>query len=209
MNVLKRMLMAAVTLILIFTLISACSNINTKTDTATAKAAETTSSTTKKPSGKILIAYFSRSGNTLEVAKQIQEKTGGDLFEIKTVEAYPKEYKATTEQAKRELDSGFRPALTHKVSNIDSYDIIFLGYPIWWGSMPMGVFTFLESHNLSNKIIIPFATHEGSQMGRSVADLTNVYPEATILEALPIRGSIAKESQNTIFLWLRRIKVIK
>ena len=208
MNVLKRVLMAAVTLMLVFTL-SACSNTNTKIETSTAKAAETTSSTTKKSSGKILIAYFSRSGNTLEVAKQIQEKTGGDLFEIKTVEAYPKEYKATTEQAKRELDSGFRPALTHKVSNIDSYDIIFLGYPIWWGSMPMGVFTFLESHNLSNKIIIPFATHEGSQMGRSVADLTNVYPEATILEALPIRGSIAKESQNTIFQWLRRIKVIK
>lgn len=208
MNVLKRMLMAAVTLMLVFTL-SACSNTNTKIETSTAKAAETTSSTTKKSSGKILIAYFSRSGNTLEVAKQIQEKTGGDLFEIKTVEAYPKEYKATTEQAKRELDSGFRPALTHKVSNIDSYDIIFLGYPIWWGSMPMGVFTFLESHNLSNKTIIPFATHEGSQMGRSVADLMNVYPEATILEALPIRGSIAKESQNTIFQWLRRIKVIK
>lgn len=143
--------------------------------------------TGRKP-GKVLIAYYSRTGTTREVASQIQRATGGDLFELKTTHSYPQEYRATTNQARRELDSGFRPKLTAEVQNMAGYDTIFVGYPNWWGTMPMAFFTFLEQHRLEGKTVIPFCTHEGSGLGSSVSDLRQLCPKATLLEGLALRG---------------------
>ncbi|MBS1154744.1 MAG: flavodoxin [Proteobacteria bacterium] len=143
--------------------------------------------TGRKP-GKVLIAYYSRTGTTREVASQIQRATGGDLFELKTTHSYPQEYRATTNQARRELDSGFRPKLTAEVQNMAGYDTIFVGYPNWWGTMPMAFFTFLEQHRLDGKTVIPFCTHEGSGLGSSVSDLRQLCPKATLLEGLALRG---------------------
>ena len=110
---------------------------------------------------KVLVAYFSRSGNTKAIASHIKELTGGDLFEIQTAKPYPADYHTCTEVAKKEKNDNARPELKEKVKNIEEYDIIFIGFPNWWGTMPMPILTFLESYKLEGKIVIPFCTHGG------------------------------------------------
>ena len=131
---------------------------------------------------KCLIAFFSRKGNnyvngkienlpignTEVIAKMIQDIIGGDLFHIKTVQSYPEDYNETIEVAKKELNNDSRPALSNDLSNIDSYEVVFLGYSNWWGTIPMAICTFLESFDFEGKKIIPFCTHEGSGLGNSV-----------------------------------------
>lgn len=151
----------------------------------------------------ILIVYFSRTGTTETVAKQIQQETAGDIFKIEIVNPYPEEYRATTNQAKRELDQGYLPPLKGKVENLDKYDTVFLGYPIWWGTMPMPVFTFLNENNLSGKKVIPFATHQGSRLGRSVSDLIKTVPDANVeRDGIAVRGSA---SQSEISSWIKSV----
>ncbi len=121
---------------------------------------------------KILIAYYSWSGNTKEVAEAIQEKTNGTLFRIETVQSYPEEYRATTEQAKKEINDGYRPALKDKVSDIAQYDVIFIGSPNWWGTIAPAVSSFLSSYNLKGKKVIPFITHGGGGVQNTIKDMT-------------------------------------
>lgn len=121
---------------------------------------------------KILVAYYSWSGNTKEVAEAIHEKVGGDIYRIETEQTYPEEYRATTAQAKREINEGFHPTLKGKVNNISQYDIIFLGSPNWWGTIAPAVSTFLADNNLSGKTIIPFITHGGGGEQNTITDLT-------------------------------------
>lgn len=157
--------------------------------------------------GKALVAYFSHSGNTQTIANLIHQSVGGDLFRIETVTPYPEDYKQCTELAKEEQIKNFRPKLVRGVENMDRYDTIFIGYPNWWGTMPMAVFTFLEEQNLSGKRIIPFCTNEGSGMGRSAADLANTCPNSTIVQGLAIRGgSVKSEStEKDVAQWLRGV----
>ena len=152
-----------------------------------------------------LSAYFSRAdenytsdgiknlsvGNTEVVATIIHDLTGADLFKIEPVKSYPKDYHETTHLAQIELNNNARPAIKNKLTNTEEYDIIYLGYPNWWGTMSMIVLTFLESINLTGKIIKPFCTHEGSGMGNSESDLKSYFPDAIIKKGLPIRGLIA------------------
>jgi len=172
---------------------------------------------------KYLIAYFSRSGNnyingaivnlpvgnTEVIATMIQEITKGDLFHIEAVSAYPVDYTETTEVAQQELRTNARPKLTRNLESMPSYDVIFLGYPNWYGTMPMPVFTFLEDHDVSGKTIAPFCTHEGSGLGRSVADIRKICPQSTVLEGLAIRGSDVKNAQNEVTGWLQDIGMKK
>ena len=151
---------------------------------------------------KILVAYFSYSGNTKNVAQQIQSIIGGDLFEIVTVKTYPQEYGPTTEVAKKELENGDRPALKTAVKGIESYDVVFLGYPNWWGTMPMALSTFLDQYDLSGKIIVPFCTHEGSRLGRSVDDLAKGAPDSRVLNGFEIRGSRVDSARPQVVSWL-------
>ena len=169
-------------------------------------------------SSKILIAYFSRVGitefnektdvvtsaslrmidskfvgNTELVAKMIRDKTDGELFQIKTVKTYPEKYRDTTDMALAEQRAGDRPDVTYAF-NMDDYDVIFFGYPNWWGTLPMAIFTFLESEDLSGKRIIPFCTHEGSALGRTIEDLKRLAPNADIEKGLAIRGGRADRS---------------
>jgi len=158
---------------------------------------------------KILVAFFSHSGNTREIANQINEKTGGDTFEIRTVQVYPKDYDAVVEQAKQEQKSGFKPELKDKIKNLDAYSVVFIGYPNWWGTFPMAVVTFLSENDFSGKTIIPFCTHEGSGLGRSVEDLKKLCPKSTFLEGLAIRGSGVKEARKEVAEWLGKIGMLK
>jgi flavodoxin len=171
---------------------------------------------------KCLIAYYSRDGNNIVsgrienlqvgntevVAKLIQEMTEGDVFCINTVNSYPEDYTETTEVTKKELRDNARPELSSHVKNIDSYNVIFLGYPIWWRTMPMAVFTFLEEYDFSEKTIIPFCTHEGSGLGRSKRDITKFCPKATLLKGLAIHGSRISSAEKDITNWLSKIGLI-
>ena len=167
----------------------------------------------------ILIAYYSRKGqnywngsiknlakgNTEVVAEMIQKAVGGDLFEIETVKEYPVDYTECTEVAKEELRTQARPALKAYPERIAEYDIIFLGYPCWWGTMPMGVYTFLEHFDFAGKKIVPFCTHEGSRMGGSVSQIKKTAPGAIVLEGLPVHGAEAAESETTVTAWAKKL----
>lgn len=156
-------------------------------------------------SEKILIAYFSHSGNTGVIANQICEFVGGDIFEIETVNVYPTNYNAVVKVAGQEQKSNHRPELKAKVQNLDSYEVIFVGYPNWWGTMPMAVFTFLEEYDFSRKTIIPFCTHEGSGLGRSAKDIANLCPQSKVLDGLAIRGSSVRNAKKVVSEWLDKL----
>lgn len=158
---------------------------------------------------KILVAYFSRTGenyevgnitkgNTHIVADLIAETTGADTFEIKPVNPYPTGYKECTEVAKQELAEGARPELATKIENMEDYDVIFIGYPIWWGDMPMPVYTFLEKNNFSGKIIIPFSTAAGSGLSGTDRKIAKVCTEATVLEGLSVEGKMAQKEPDKV-----------
>jgi flavodoxin len=171
---------------------------------------------------KSLIAYFSRKGNnyldgnivnlpvgnTEVIAKKIQELTGSDLFKIKTVRSYPEDYTETTNVAQEEKSQNARPELTEKVDDLDSYDVIYLGYPNWWGTMPMAVCTFLESYDLSGKTIAPYCTNEGSGMGSSERDIKRISPKAKVLPGLAIRGGSVERADKEVTSWLRKLGMI-
>ncbi len=165
----------------------------------------------KSPQGteskKILVVYFSRSNNTRTIAEYIQKNAGGEMFEIVPVKPYPKDYYETTEQAKKEINAGFKPELKTKVKDITKYDIIFVGSPNWWATIAPPVSTFLSSYDLSGKTIIPFMTHEGS--GLSVEAIKKLAPESTVLDGLAIRGSRAKRSEQDVIQWLEKMNLKK
>jgi len=168
---------------------------------------------------KKLIAYFSRvgmnyvggeivnltEGNTEVAAKMIQKLTGADMFRIDTVQIYPEGYQETTEVAKEELRQNARPELTGYVDNMADYCVIYLGYPNWWGTVPMVVCTFLEQYDFAGKTIIPFCTHEGSGMGRSENDIKRLCTDARVLKGLPIRGGRVQNAEDDIAQWLNKL----
>lgn len=159
---------------------------------------------------KILIAYYSlRNGNTRIVAEHIQKSVGGDIFRIETQEPYPSEYKDVTAQAKRELESGYRPALSTTIPNFDEYDIIYIGSPNWWNTIAPAVMTFLENYSFEGKTVVPFITHEGSRLGASVNDIKKLAPKATVLQGLPIRGGSVTDAMPDVQKWLKEINMIK
>lgn len=170
---------------------------------------------------KCLIAYYSRRGqnyvngrivdlkvgNTEVVANMIKKISGGDMFHIESVTAYPKDYTGATEVAKNELRAKARPKLTGQVENMGAYDVIFLGYPNWWGTMPMPVFTFLESYDFSGKTIVPFCTHEGSGMGHSEQDIAKACPKATVLKGIAIHGTGASSADSNVSSWIDALSI--
>jgi flavodoxin len=158
---------------------------------------------------KILVAYFSHSGNTREIANQIHRSVGGDIFEIQAVNPYPDDYDAVVKQAKQEQSSGYKPALKTRIENINSYDSIFIGYPNWWGTIPAPIITFLSEYDFSGKTIVPFCTHGGSGLGRSVTDISKLCPESTQLDGIAIWGKDVKTAQDRVSEWLRKIKITK
>lgn len=163
-----------------------------------------------KSDKKILIVYYSlRNGNTRIVAEQIQKNVGGDIFRIETVKAYPSAYNDVTAQAKKELESGYRPPLKSKIENFDQYDIIYLGSPNWWSTIAPAVMTFLESYNFEGKTIVPFVTHEGTRLGSSVEDIKKLTPQANVMKGFPIRGGSVNDAEPDVQKWLKDLEMIK
>lgn len=167
---------------------------------------------------KYLAAYFSREGanyvngrimnlpigNTQMVAEMIRSILACDVFRIRTVNEYPMEYEQATRVAQEELRKGARPELLAHLSDAPGYKTILLGYPNWWGTMPMAVYSFLEQHDFSGKTILPFCTHEGSGLGRSVQEIMKLCPRADIREGLAIHGGKIGSARPEIEKWLKK-----
>ena len=165
-----------------------------------------------------LIVYYSRKGqnywngsiknltkgNTETVAEMIQQSVGGDLFEVDTVKSYAKDYYECIDEAQKELRANARPEIKGFIDDISKYDTIFVGYPNWWGTMPMCMFTFLEHYDLTGKKIVPFCTNEGSGMGSSERDLKKICDGATVVSGLSIHGAEAASSYSRVAEWAKR-----
>lgn len=166
---------------------------------------------------KSLIAFYSRRGenyidgavktltvgNTELVVAVLQKLTGADCFQIEPCQDYPADYYQCIDLACQDLRKGIRPKLKRLPDSIAPYDVIYLGYPNYWGTMPMPVFSFLEQFDFSEKIIKPFCTHEGSGMGRSEQDLRRLCPTAHIMQGLSMRGAQISQEISTLETWVK------
>ncbi|MCL2000853.1 MAG: NAD(P)H-dependent oxidoreductase [Planctomycetes bacterium] len=156
---------------------------------------------------KILIVFFSKTNNTRTIAEQIHSRVGGDMFHVATKKPYPQDYRETTRIARIEFDNNERPELAATIAPEDmrAYDIIFFGYPNWWGTIPMAMFTFLEQFDWAGKTIIPFCTHGSGGLGRGPADIGKLAPGATLRQGLAIQGNSASRAQGEVDNWLRQL----
>ena len=167
---------------------------------------------------KSLVLYFSRAGNnysnegiknleignTEVIANYIKEFTDADLFKMDPLKDYPEDYMKCTEVAQEELKDDARPELKEYIEDISEYDLIYIGFPNWWSTMPMPVWTQLEKLDFSGKTIKPFVTHEGSGFGRSLNDLKKLCPGADIADGLSIQGSFVSSSKEKVKNWVQR-----
>ncbi len=149
---------------------------------------------------KVLVAYFSWGGTTRRMAEAIQTVTGGDIFEIEPVVAYPTSYTPCTEVALEERDTDARPAIKDKVSDWDEYDIVFIGCPVWWHTAPMIISTFAESYNFSGKTVVPFCTYAATYRDETLQKIVDLTPDADHLEGLGTTGST-----SGVEVWIQKI----
>lgn len=161
--------------------------------------------TTNSQTGKVLVLYYSQSGNTEKVANFIHNHVGGDIIKLETKKEYPSEYNDLINDAKNEQNENARPELKTVIENIEQYDTIFLGYPNWWADMPMGVYTFLDNYDLSGKRVAPFITHGGSGLSGTPDKIKREEPQATVTKGLSISGTSASSSENNVVSWLKEI----
>ena len=154
-------------------------------------------------SGKILVAYFSHSGNTKRIAEDIKEKTGADIFEIKTVDPYSDDYNTVLDEAKKEQKDNARPELSEAVENMEQYETVIIGFPIWWGDMPMAVYSFLDTYDLSRKNVLTFCTHGGSGLCGTDSNVQKEEKDAKVADGLAISDSSLDGAGEDIDNWLR------
>lgn len=165
-----------------------------------------------------IIVYFSRKdenyvsgaiknltvGNTEVAADILHDLTGADLFKMEPIQEYSKDYNECIAQAQADQRRDARPELKVYPESLDGYDTVYLGFPNYWGTMPMAVFTFLEHFDFTGKVIFPFCTHEGSGMGRSEEDIRRLCPGATVAKGLAIHGGSVKEAEPDIRRWIEK-----
>lgn len=144
-------------------------------------------------------------GNTGLVADMIAEAGGGELFSILTAEQYPDNYNDTIDVGQTEKGANARPKLSSQLNNLDSYDTVFLGFPNWWGDMPMAVYSFLDEYDLGGKTIVPFVTSGGSGFSGTIQAIENAEPDATVLEGLSLRDSRSPQAADDVTDWLARL----
>ena len=171
------------------------------TEAPAEETAESETSTTGD-SSSVLIAYFSWSGNTEQVAQIIQQETGGDLFEIAPATAYTDDYNELLDIAQQEQSDNARPELAGQVENWEQYDTVFVGYPNWWNDAPMAVYTFLESYDWDGKTLVPFNTSATGGFGRSLSGLEESAAGASILDGLSFTERTLGDAQSEVTTWL-------
>lgn len=167
-----------------------------------------------------LIAFYSRAGenyfggahrfvavgNTEKAAEMLAELTDGELYKIEQAQPYSDDYNTCTAEAKAHLRNNARPEVLNLPDNLDAYDEIYLGYPNYWGTMPMAVYTFLENYNFTGKVIYPFCTHEGSGLSHTVQDIQKAAPGAVVTKGLAIHGSSVDGASSALQNWVSSLK---
>ena len=158
---------------------------------------------------KSLVVYFSWSGNTENVAKSIQSQTDSDIFEIVPATPYSDDYDAVVDLAQAEQSEDARPAIADSIENIADYDVIYVGYPNWWGDMPMILYTFFDSYDFSGKTVAPFCTSGGSGLSDTVNAIKELEPNAAVTEGLHIGSSASSNPDDAVSEWLSEIGLAK
>lgn len=156
-----------------------------------------------------LVVYFSWSGNTKNVAEAIQAQTDSDIFEIVPTVPYSDDYDTVVNFAQEEQRNNARPAISENIENIEQYDIIYVGFPNWWGDMPMILYTFFDTYDLSGKTVALFCTSGGSGLSNTVNEVKSLEPDATVTEGLHIGSGSASAPDALVTEWLNRIGVAK
>lgn len=199
----KKWFYILVSLLFVSGLITACSEDEPDNNSGNTDIEEVVPGTNRK----ILVAYFSWGGNTQHLAQTIADATGADLFRIETVNPYPTDYNECTEVAREELDNGVRPELNDTVENLDDYDVVFVGCPVWWHTAPMAIWSFLENseHDFSDKIIVPFCTYASTYREETLAKIVELTPNSLHLQGFGTTG----RNTNGVENWLRTIQVIR
>ncbi len=154
---------------------------------------------------RILVAYFSRSGNTRKIANLIQQEVGGTIHEIQPEMPYPNSYDAVVDQAEKEIQAEYKPALQSTLDHVESYDTIFVGSPNWWDTIAPPVATFLSEYDLSGKTIVPFCTHGGGGLGRIGQDIARLCPQSTVLSSFKVYASGTGNVQAKVSAWLSKL----
>jgi flavodoxin len=158
-------------------------------------------------SRRVLVAYFTRTGNTRIIARQIRRARDADLFEIQPAEPYPEDYEETVAQATRERESGFEPPLAALAPNIKSYETIFLGFPIWGMSVPPVIRSFLAKHEVSGKTLVPFITHGGYGLGNSLSVVSEHASQARLLEGFSMEADQERRTLEQVTSWLGGVQI--
>ena len=159
---------------------------------------------------KMLVIYFSHSGNTRSVAREIQQFTNAEICEIIPTKPYPENYNMLVELAEKQAAENYRPQFTiNPVVNPDSFNVIFLGFPIWAYTMPMIIYSFLDNYKFAGKRIVPFCTHMGSGLADSMQRIKELCPNAAVLPGLAIRGTKAARSSAEVKAWLQKLDIIQ
>jgi flavodoxin len=165
------------------------------------------SAAAQRSGSRILVAYFTRTGNTRVIADKVRLALGADAFPIEPAAPYPEDYEATVRQAKRESDSGYRPPLAATVPNIRAYETVFLGFPIWGETVPPVIRSFLAQHDLAGKTLVPFLTHGGYGQGESMAVVRQLAPRTRILDPLLMEADQERRTIRQVTSWLSRVKI--
>lgn len=178
-------------------------------ETVESEPEETEISEAETEQSHALVVYFSATGNTQAVAEEVAAQTGADLYEIVPEEPYTEEdlnyNDSTTRATVEQNDPDARPAISGNIENLDQYDTIYVGYPIWWGDMPRILYTFFDTYDFSGKTIAPFCTSGGSGLSGTVGTIEDLEPEATVLSGLSVSSSGADDAEDDISQWLAEI----
>lgn len=167
------------------------------------------SSTPTETGSKSLVVYFSWSGNTENVAKSIQSQTDSDIFEIVPATPYSDDYDTVVDLAQEEQRNNARPAISGNIENIEQYDVVYVGFPNWWGDMPMILYTFFDTYDLSGKTVALFCTSGGSGLSGTVNEVKSLEPNATVTEGLHIGSGSSSNPDNAVSEWLNDIGLAK
>ncbi len=154
-----------------------------------------------------LVVYFSWSGNTENVAESIQRQTDSDIFEIIPATPYSDDYNTVVDLAQEEQRNNARPAISGAIENIEQYDVIFVGFPNWWGDMPMILYTFFDTYDLSGKTVALFCTSGGSGLSNTVNEVRALEPDATVTEGLHIGSGASSNPDDAVSEWLDDIGI--
>ena len=149
--------------------------------------------------------YFSRSGNTETIAGEIASQTGADTFKLEPATAYSTDYNTVLDEAQAEQRADARPEIVGSIENFDSYDVIYLGFPNWWGDMPMILYSFLDDYDLSGKAIAPFVSSGGSGFSGALSAIASAEPGATITDGLSLSSSASQNPGSAVTDWLADI----